>query len=251
MIPFFSIIIPIYNCEQTLGDTLESILKQSFDDYEVIIINDCSTDGSLDVLTKYIDKFKNNIRIINNEINLGVAKTRNKGFELAKGKYIALLDSDDTWDSNKLAIQKKCIDDTHCDICCTSYDFINSKGDSIKKPYIIPNKIDYCTLLKENLIGCSTVVVRRDLLNAESMNYKYYHEDYALWLDLIRSGAYVVSIPDILMHYRILEDSRSYNKMQSASNRFKIYIEQERLGIFKAVFYFFCYAINGFKKKLL
>lgn len=89
------------------------------------------------------------------------------------------------------------------------------------------------------------------MLNADSMNHKYYHEDYALWLDLTRNGAYVVGIPYILMHYRILENSRSYNKIQSANNRFKIYVEQENLGVFKAIFYFFCYAINGLKKKLL
>ena len=250
MSPFFSIIVPVYNCERTLVDTLESILKQSFNDYEVIIINDCSTDDSLNILKKYIDIFKN-IKIINNEKNLGVAKSRNIGFGLAKGKYIALLDSDDIWESNKLSIQKKCIDKTQCDICCTSYDFINSNGDSIKRPYVIPSKIVYFTLLKENIIGCSTVAVKRDLLSAKSMKDKYYHEDYALWLDLTRSGAYVVGISDVLMHYRISESSRSYNKSKAASNRFKIYIEQEHLGIFKSIYYFFCYAINGLRKKLL
>ena len=250
MIPFFSIIVPMYNCEKTLAYTLESILKQNFNDYEVIIINDCSTDDSLNILNKYVHRF-DYIKIINNEKNLGVAKTRNKGFELAKGKYIALLDSDDVWDSNKLAVQKKCIDDTHCDICCTSYDFINSNGDYIKKPYIIPSKIDYHKLLKENLIGCSSVVVRRDILGADSMKEKYYHEDYALWLDLTRNGTSVIGITEVLMHYRISENSRSYNKVIASSNRFKIYIEQENLGLFKALFYFFCYIINGLRKRLL
>lgn len=328
MIPFFSIIIPMYNCEKTIEYTLESVLKQSFKDYEIIIINDCSTDDSLNVLNKYINstKFANNfndveavnnfneveavyksdnseptnrldnfepvsrsnviinennhdntkiinnsqktkiennsdksriidysnkLRIVCNEKNLGVAKTRNKGFELAKGKYIALLDSDDIWDSNKLEIQKKYIDETNCDICCTSYDFINDMGETIKKPYIIPSKISYKTLLKENVIGCSTVAIRRSLLNSNSMNKKYYHEDYALWLNLTRSGANVVGIEDVLMHYRIIENSRSYKKSSAAINRFKIYIEQEKLGVFKAIFYFLCYSVNGLRKRLL
>ncbi len=251
MSPFFSIIVPVYNCEQTLSGTFESVLKQSFDDYEIIIINDYSTDNSLLVINKFKDIFGDKIKIINNEKNIGVASSRNKGFAVANGKYVALLDSDDIWDKSKLSIQKKYIDGTNCDICCTSYSFINSVGETIKKPYIIPNKIDYKTLLKENVIGCSTVAVRRDLLNANSMRKEYYHEDYALWLDLTRNGANIVGITDVLMHYRILENSRSYNKISAASNRFKIYIEQEKIGVLKAMYYFICYTINGFRKKFL
>ncbi len=250
MNPFFSVIIPAYNCESTLSDTLNSVLIQTCKKFEIIIINDKSTDSTLDIAQKYATE-NDNITIINNKSNIGVAKSRNKGFEHARGQYISLLDSDDLWHKDKLQKQKDMIEKTNCDICCTSYDFIDEKGDTIKSPYIIPSQITYKTLLNENYIGCSTVVIKSSLLNQNSMNPNYYHEDFALWLQLTRQGAQISPILDILMHYRITKTSRSYNKLNAALKRLEIYTKQEKMNPLKAIYYFAKYAVNGVRKSRL
>ncbi len=247
MNPYFSIIIPTYNAAITLPETLDSVLNQDFLDYEVIVIDDASRDETKEVLRTYRTKFKK-FTLIEQETNGGVAAARNKGFAKAVGRYIALLDSDDLWTKDKLSTQYALIEKSGCDICCTSYDFIDLNGDSIQKPYLVQDPIDYNVLLKENKIGCSTVAVRAALLNENSMNGCFAHEDYALWLRLLREGAVVRICNQVLVHYRILNTGRSHNKFKAAINRFKIYIEQEKMGVIKASRYFVLYALAGIRK---
>jgi len=250
MNPFFSVIIPVYNCENTISLTIESVLNQSVNDYEIIVIDDHSTDNTLQLVNGYKNRF-NNISIIENLENVGVAEARNKGIRLALGKYIAFLDGDDLWMPHKLERQKCLINETNCDICCTSYSFIDENSIDIKSPYIIPSHIDYNMMLKQNYIGCSTASVRRDLLIDNLMDKDYQHEDYALWLKLIRNNAKVVGTQEPLMKYRIHRKSRSFNKKNAAKGRMMIYLKQEKLGHLKSLYYFFCYAVNGIKKSLL
>ena len=250
MDPFFSIIIPVYNCEGTIYETLQSVLLQTYNDYEVVIINDCSTDNSIAEISKIRDNFLN-IKIIHNSNNLGVAESRNVGIKNATGNYIAFLDGDDVWTAEKLEKQKSVIGRTNCDICCTSYDFIDENSQKIKNTYVVPEYIGYEILLKQNYIGCSTAVVKRELLLKNPMDKNYQHEDYALWLKLSRNGAKIIGIKEPLVKYRILNSSRSYNKSKAAKGRMSIYINQEKLGLFKSLYYFMFYAFNGLKKKLL
>jgi teichuronic acid biosynthesis glycosyltransferase TuaG len=250
MNPFFSIIIPVYNCEKTIEETLKSVLSQTINDYEIIIINDSSSDSTMEIVEKFKDKF-NDIKVISNIKNLGVAESRNKGFLKADGKYVALLDGDDVWANDKLEKQRSVINSTGCDICCTAYNFIDSNSLMIKKTYNIPDYIDYKMLLKENYIGCSTVTIKKNLLLGNSMNSNFLHEDYAFWLRLSRNGAKIIGINEPLVYYRILADSRSFNKFKSAKGRFKIYLNQEKFGLIKSLYYFFHYAANGIMKKLL
>lgn len=250
MNPFFSVIIPAYNAGKTLSYTLDSLLSQSCQDFEVILINDCSDDKTPEIIEKYKNKFKN-LTVINNTQNIGVATSRNKGAESSQGEYIAFLDSDDLWHPNKLKIQKQAIISTGCSICCCSYSFINELNQSIKTDYIVPEKITYKMLLKENYIGCSSVVIEKKLFLNNKMDSIYYHEDYSLWLSLTRNNTYITGIKDVLMVYRISSDSRSFNKFNAAVNRYKIYRRQEKMGIVKSSIYFLNYSINGIKKKLL
>ncbi len=250
MHPFFSVIIPVYNCESTISLTLDSVLEQSINDYELIVIDDCSTDDTIHIINSYKDRF-DNIRIIENQENIGVANSRNKGIQLATGKYIAFLDGDDLWFPRKLEKQKHLIEENNCDICCTSYSFIDENTFDIKKPYIIPRYIDYKMMLKQNYIGCSTVSIKKDILTDNLLDKSYQHEDYALWLKLIRNNAKVVGIQEPLIKYRIHKKSRSFNKKNAAKGRMTIYLKQENLGIVKSLYYFSCYAVNGIKKNLL
>jgi len=250
MKPFFSIIIPVYNCEKTIKQTLDSVLNQTFDDYELIIIDDCSKDESLNVINEYSNKFKD-IKIIINNQNLGVANSRNIGFRIAKGDFVALLDSDDLWKQDKLAKQKLILENTGCDICCTSYNFIDADSKNIKKTYKVPSHINYNMLLKENYIGCSSVVIKRSILINNYMKSNFSHEDYALWLELARKGHEIIGIDEPLMNYRILNSSRSYNKIKSAKGRMTIYMNQEKFSVVKSLYYLLHYAFNGVMKRFL
>lgn len=250
MNPFFTIIIPVYNCQNTVLLTLESVLNQSINDYEIIVIDDHSTDNTLQIVNSHKNRFSN-IIIIENLENIGVAEARNKGIRLAKGKYIAFLDGDDLWMPQKLEKQKCLINETNCDICCSSYSFIDENSNDIKSPYIIPKHIDYKMMLKQNYIGCSTVSVRRDLLIANHMDKNYQHEDYALWLKLIRKNAKVIGVQEPLMKYRVHRKSRSFNKKNAAKGRMMIYLHQEKLGLLISLYYFLYYVVNGVKKNLL
>lgn len=250
MQPFFSIIIPVYNCEKTISQTLDSVLSQNFNDYELILVNDYSSDNTRDVINDYKTKFEN-IFVINNDINLGVAESRNIGAIKANGNYIALLDGDDLWMPDKLKKQKSLIEKTDCDICCTSYKFIDEHSQDIKNCYLVPEHIDYKMLLKENYIGCSTAVIKKELLLNNPMNKSFQHEDYALWLKLAREDAKIRGITEPLVKYRITRNSRSFNKSRAAKGRMAIYINQEKLGLIKSFYYFGFYAFNGLKKKLL
>lgn len=250
MPPFFSIIIPVYNCEKTISQTLLSVLSQTINSYEVIIIDDCSTDNTFKKVEDFESKFEN-IIISTNRRNVGVAESRNIGINISRGHYIAFLDGDDVWECDKLEKQFNAIKKTECDICCTSYSFINENSIDIKSVYVVPNLINYKMLLKQNYIGCSTVAVKKELLLHNQMDRNFQHEDYALWLKLARSGAKIIGITEPLVKYRILSNSRSYNKVKAAKGRMSIYMDQEELGLLKSLYYFIFYAINGLKKKLL
>ena len=247
---FFSVIIPIYNAEKTLEATLNSVLDQTYKHYEVILINDCSNDNSSKIINQYKHKFSK-INIINNVTNIGVANSRNKGALISNGDYIAFLDSDDVWMNDKLEKQKQIIIDTNCDVCCTSYSFIDEFSQDIKSDYIVPEKITYKMLLKENYVGCSSVIIKREVFLENKMSDTYFHEDFALWLNLTRNNTPILGTDQVLMKYRIMSNSRSFNKLKAAKNRYEIYRKQEELNIFQSLYYLSCYIINGFRKKML
>ncbi len=246
-VPFFSIIIPAFNADSTIANALESIVEQTFTNYEVIIINDCSTDNTNTIITQYKKKIPQ-FHVIENQQNIGVAESRNKGITFSKGMYIAFLDSDDIWHRKKLSAQAQCIRDTSCDICCTSYNFIDASDKHIKNPYMTISEIKYEDLLKENYIGLSTAVVNKSLFNSYKMSNEYYHEDYALWLQLVKSGAKVVGLNEVLVSYRVSKNTRSSNKLLAAVERFKIYRKQEKISFISSVKYIILYTINGLRK---
>lgn len=242
-----SVIIPAYNCSNTITETVQSALNQSYNNLEIIIINDCSTDNTLSVIENLAKKNRN-IKIINQNINLGVAKTRNNGFDHANGDYIALLDADDIWFPSKTEKQIEYIKSNSIDLCCTSYSFIDKNGIDIKKPYYVPKEITFEKLLSENVIGCSSVIMKREIIDNIRMSNKYSHEDYAFWLDILKNGYTASGMNEILMKYRSYIESRSGNKYNSAKNRWIIYRDFLKFNTAKSIYYFSKYAINALSK---
>ena len=197
-----SIIMPVYNASGTIRDAVDSVLRQTYQNYELIIIEDCSKDDSLSIVRSY-EQADSRIRVIENPENKGVAFSRNAGVQAADGDYIALLDSDDVWLENKLEQQIELLEKTKAQFTCASYDFIDEAGQPLLRPHLVPDVIDFQTILKENIVLCSSVCVEASLLKEHPFHRDYLHEDYVLWLELFRIPVLVAADRQVLTHYRL------------------------------------------------
>lgn len=245
---FFSIIIAIYNCEKYIIETLKSVNEQTYKDYEVIIIDDCSTDNTHCIVSDFISN-KNRFSVYRNVKNMGVAFSRNYGIDLAKSEYICFLDGDDVWKPDKLAIQYSVLKPHKLDGCFTSYAFINEHSQNVGKPYIARDEVlTYKKMLRQNYIGCSTAVIKSEVIKSQRFLENMAHEDYALWLKLLSNGCKLRGIPDVFVSYRVVKGSRSHNKIKAAINRFRIYRRCEHIPVFKSILLFISYSISGIIK---
>jgi len=200
--PFISVLMPAYNAEKYIGEAIESVLNQIFTDFELLIINDGSTDRTEKIILSYND---NRIRYIKNEKNIGVSATRNKGIELAKGKYCALLDADDIALPQRF---KKQVDflETHTDhVLCGSWAYlINSKGKKTGRIKFIDNdnllKISY---LFSNALINPSVMLRTEILKKIKFRQEFLAAgDFDLFLRIVDSGLKIANIPEFLVKYR-------------------------------------------------
>lgn len=242
-----TVIMPAYNCELYIETAIRSVINQTYTNWELIVIDDCSTDSTRDIVARLIEEDPR-VTLIENSMNLGAAENRNKGVSLSKGDYVAFLDSDDIWYPEKLSIQLEKMDESGADISYTSYEIVDGDTNRVKSTYIVPNNISFESLLKENVIGCSSVVMTRELASKHPFRVDFYHEDYCLWLEILQAGYRIVGCTEVLTGWRFWSKSRSFNKNKSAVNRWKIYRENLGLPMMKSVRVFLAYALNGIHK---
>ncbi len=243
-----SIIIPCYNCNSFIEETLNSVVNQSYENFEIIAIDDCSTDNTLDKLESFA-KREVRLKVYKNDENIGVAYTRNRGVELASGEYVAFLDADDVWEVNKLKKQvDKIIEDNSIDLCYTAYSLYNHNMENVINNYSVPNKVFYKDMLYENYIGLSTVIMKKKLFTQYEMSNKYIHEDYVLWLKLLKNNCKFIGIDEFLVKYRVFENSRNSSKIKSLIGRMKILRYEEGINIIALFKYIFVYSIRGVSK---
>ncbi len=245
--PLISIIIPTYNAEQYIETTIHSVQHQTFDNWELIVIDDGSQDSTCSIVERIIAD-DSRIRLVRNETNMGVADTRNRGSELCNGKYIAFLDADDIWYPDKLACQFELAEKDCADIVYSSYDIINANGNKIKDSYIAPKTVSYEELLKENVIGCSSVIINSSVFEKYRFDSKFYHEDYVMWLQILANGGKAVGCTQVLTAWRYIENSRSFNKRCAAKERWIIYRDFCKLPIMKRIQLMYEYAKAALKK---
>ncbi len=242
-----SVITPAYNSQQYIEETIASVMSQNYPNWEHIIIDDCSTDATLSVIKKMAQK-DSRIQVVENRKNRGVAATRNKGIAKARGKYVALLDGDDLWNRDKLEKQVQIAEDTGASIVYTSYEMIDDKGNKRYDDYMVPKTIDLQGLLEKNVLSCSTTMLRKDVAEKYCFSNDFYHEDYALWIQLVKAGYQPVGITEPLAKYRIHQGSRASNKVKSAYHRWKIYRKLAHCSIPQSNRFLWKYATAGMKK---
>ena len=239
-----SVIMPAYNSSAYIEDSIDSVLAQTYPDWELIIVDDASTDNTQQLVTAYQDE---RIRYYRNDTNRGVAISRNRGIELARGRYLAFLDSDDLWLPEKLThqvafMQKKRIG--------FSYHWYRQFTTSAKQPGLLVRTkacVDYAELLKGNDIGCLTVMVDHqqfpDILMPQQR-----HEDYIAWLNVLSGGGRAYSLPEDLARYRLGQGSLTSNKWKSLYWTWQVYRDAQQLPLVKSLYYMWHYISQGLRK---
>ena len=251
---YISIITPTYNSSLYITDTIQSIISQTYKKWELIIVDDCSSDSTIDIIKSFI-LLDNRIKLFENTKNRGAAFTRNKAIYHCKYSYIAFLDSDDIWVKEKLEKQLFFMKSNKIAFSFTGFKIIDKNGNSTSKTIDTMQNGAFSyedMLLKKATLGCSTVMLNKSkfngLMNIPSIRTG---QDYAFWLKLLKNTdekAHVISLP--LTKYRITPNSISRNKIKKAQRQWFIYRNIENLSLLKSCYCFCFYAFRAiFKTK--
>lgn len=242
-----SVIIPCYNSSRYLRICVESVLAQTYQNLEIIIVDDCSTDNTTHQLLKALALQDNRIKVIYLNKNSGPAIARNKAIEQAKGRYIAFCDSDDMWMPKKIEAQLPLFKDKQVAVVYANYEKINARGERNNRIVCAPKQTNYQQLLKSNVIGNLTGVY--DTQKVGKVFYQNIkHEDYALWLSILRKGWMAHNANQVLAAYRVHALSLTANKLKVSLWQWRIYRKQEHLSIIASIYYYVQYAIRAFIK---
>lgn len=244
-----SIVTPVYNSEKFISETIESIQSQTYRNWELLLIDDCSKDNSYEIIKNYMQN-DDRIKYIKLEKNSGAAVSRNTGIKNAKGRFIAFIDSDDLWEAKKLEIQVKYMLENKLGFSFTSYRYIKEDGTRTNKIAKAPNKINYNGLLKNTIIGCSTVLIDRNIIGDFTMPLVRRGQDTATWLQLLKKEKYAYGISEALVNYRLVGNSISSNKITALKRTWNTYRNVEKLGLLKSSYVFCFYVFNAIKKRI-
>ena len=232
--PLVSIVITYFNKKEHINKTLNSIFSQSYKNFEIILVYDDGNLHDLKLVNFLMTKFKKK-KIIVNKKNIGVSKSRNKALKYCKGKYIAFIDADDLWKRNKLYEQTQFMEKNLASFSFTSYDVVNIKGKLIKKRYVFYDP-SYDQLSKKNIIGLSTVMINKKILNHIKFPDLKTQEDFALWLNLLKKGIKLSHIPTALSSWRLTKNSLSSNNLQKILDAFKLYYFYQKKNLTLSVY---------------
>lgn len=242
-----SVIMPAYNAAAYIEAAVRSVMAQTHTAWELLVIDDGSSDDTCTIVERLMTE-DSRIRLHRNACNSGVAVTRNRGLDLCRGEYVAFLDSDDIWHPEKLQKQLTLARQEQASLVYTSYDIMDGDGQSCLKPYIVPPSTDLDHLLKENVIGCSTVLLSAEVATQYRFTPGFYHEDYCLWLEILRDGYRAVGCTERLARWRLIGTSRSFDKRNGARNRWRIYRRHMGFSLLTSCRYFLVYAVRGVRK---
>lgn len=245
-----SIITPTFRSARYVGRAIESVLGQTYRHIELIVVDDASDDDTVAVCQAYAKK-DDRMRVHVRAENGGGAAARNVGIDLASGTYIAFLDADDEWFADKLEKQLAFMRDQSADVSFTAYE--RHAPDGTPRSLVrVPanNLISYDRLLKRNVVGCSTAMVRRTALAGVRFPPLRKRQDYGLWLALARRGAKIVGLNEVLARYHLRKDSLSASRTDLVKYNWRLYREFEGLGIFRSAWIVGRYAAWHFVRKL-
>ncbi len=244
-----SIITPTYNSSKFIEETIKSVIAQTYTNWELLITDDCSTDMTVPIVQAYVVQ-DSRIKLFVLDSNSGAATARNNSLAMAKGNYIAFLDSDDLWLPQKLALQLAYMQEHKCAFSFSDYTLITEDGLLLNKVIHSPKKINYHHYLQNTIIGCLTVMIDKEQVGDFYMPNISTSQDMATWLSIMKKGFVAYGIPKVLAQYRLVEHSNSAKKIKAARDVWRVYRDIENLSCAYALFCFCGYAIHAILKRL-
>lgn len=245
-----SIIIPVYNAEKYIRDTVKSVQAQTYANWEMWLIEDGSADGSRQVIEELAAADPERIHVLVKE-NEGAAKARNYGLAQATGRYIAYLDADDLWSPDKLEKQLAYMEEKQAVFCFTGYEFANEAGEGLGKVVRVPETLTYKEALKNTTIFTSTVIFDTNRLSRDKLEMpQIKSEDTALWFRVLRGGVTAYGLDENLVRYRRVEGSLSANKLSALQRIWNLYRKAEGLSVPYSVYNFLFWAIRAVKRRI-
>lgn len=241
-----SVITPVFNSEKYITNTFQSLLNQSYLNWEWVLVDDCSSDNSVEIIEEFMKQDKR-VKLLKNSKNLGSGATRNKAIENAEGDFIAFLDSDDIWHPKKLEVQVNFMLERNIAFSHTSYGYINEYGDTIKTTFHVSKlPVTYKHLLKRTEISCLTAMYNCNAIGKFYMSEHRRKQDYALWLAILKSGVESHPIDIELAFYRQTPNSATSNKFKLILKHYLFLKSTQKLHALQAIYYTCFWALNGF-----
>lgn len=241
--PKVSIVTPLYNCSDFLERTIQSVLSQTYENWEMIMVDDCSHDNSLAIAQVYAAQ-DHRINVLKLSKNSGAAVARNTAIAAAKGRFIAFLDSDDLWMPDKLEKQVDFMLESNVPFSFSAYEKIDEKG-VVFELMGVPEKVSYSDLLKTCVVGCLTVAYDTNTLGKIYMPTNTKREDFATWLSILKQVDFGYGLAEPLAQYRVYPNQSSGKKASMAKENWRLYRDLENLNLLQAGYYFSHYAIRG------
>lgn len=240
-----SIVVPVYNAERFLEATIRTVQKQTYQDWELLLVDDCSSDKSRDIARQLAEQDKR-VHLISQETNQGAARARNRGVQEARGRYLCFLDADDIWEADKLQEELAFIQEKQAGFVFTGYEFADETGRGLGKVVRVPAQITYREALKNTTIFTSTVMFDRKLIEDE---YLYMpeipSEDTATWWQILKKYGVAYGLNKNLVRYRRSENTLSSNKWIAIRRIWNLYRKQEGFSVIKSMYCMFFWAVRA------
>jgi len=249
--PLVSIVVPVYNAARFMDDTIQSVLNQTYQNWELLLVDDCSSDDSVQIIKKY-QKKDERIKLFELSKNSGAAIARNTGIDNSKGRYLAFLDADDLWIKNKLELQVTFMQEKNAAFSFTGYEFADENGKPNGKKVHVPQTITYKQALKNTTIYTSTVMQDMFQLSKKLIympNLKR-GQDTATWWKILKTLDFAWGIDKNLAYYRRTTSSLSANKLTALKRTWNIYRNIERLSLIYSFYCFSVYTVNAIKRRI-
>ncbi|MGN0431382.1 MAG: glycosyltransferase family 2 protein [Lachnospiraceae bacterium] len=246
-----SIIVPVYNAEKYIEETVASVRAQTFKDWELLLVDDSSTDNTAQVLEEMLKKEPDGrIRILSKE-NGGAARARNYGLAYATGRFVAFLDADDLWSSDKLEKQLAFMEEKQAAFSFTGYEFADENGRGTGKVVKVPETLVYKQALQNTTIFTSTVIFDTEKIKKENLEMPIIKsEDTALWFRVLRTGITAYGLNENLVRYRRVSGSLSSNKLEALRRIWNLYRKSEHLSVPYSIYNFVFWAIRAVRRRI-
>ena len=245
-----SIVVPVYNAERFLRETIACIPEQTYSNWELLLVDDCSTDGSRELIRDY-EKKDGRIHLICAKSNQGAAKSRNQGVEVCNGQYLCYLDADDIWKKEKLSREIAFMQEKQAAFVFSGYEFADEKAAGLGKIVKVPETISYKQALKNTTIFTSTVMFDMTKLSKEMVSMPVVaSEDTATWWKILKTGVVAYGLNENLVLYRRSSNTLSSNKWIAIKRIWNLYPKQEELSLFTSMYYFVCWARGAVLRRI-